>query len=73
MPAENPGNVFGVDVFFQGRPFGVGSPTEINFFQHNTIRLATGFEGDLTDNLSWDVSYVRAFNDSVQNLSLIHI
>ena len=67
VPAENPGNVFGVDVFFQGRPFGVGSPTEINFFQHNTVRLATGFEGDLTDNLSWDVSYVRAFNDSVQN------
>ncbi len=67
VPAENPGNVFGVDVFFQGRPFGVGSPTEINFFQHNTVRAALGLEGDLNDNLSWDISYVRAFNDSVQN------
>jgi len=67
VPANNPGNIFGEDVFFQGRPFGIGQPTEVNFFQHNTIRIALGLEGQFNDNLFWDVSYVRANNDSVQN------
>lgn len=67
VPESNPGNPFGADVFFQGRPFGVGSPNEINFFQHNTVRAAIGLEGEFGDDYSWDISYVRAVNDSVQN------
>jgi iron complex outermembrane recepter protein len=67
VPADNPGNVFGEDVFFQGRPFGIGQPTEVNFYQHNTVRAAIGAEGQLSDNMFWDVSYVHAVNDSVQN------
>jgi len=67
VPSNNPGNVFGEAVFFQGRPFGVGQPTEINFYQHNTVRAAIGAEGQFSDNLFWDMSYVHAANDSVQN------
>jgi len=67
VPADNPGNIFGEDVFFQGRPFGVGQPTELNFYQHNTLRVALGAQGELNDNLSWDASYVHGVNDSIQN------
>lgn len=67
LPAENPSNVFGADVFFQGRPFGTNQPTEVNFFLHNTVRAAVGLEGSFGNNLDWDVSYVTASNDSVQN------
>lgn len=67
VPAANPGNPFGEDVFFQGRPFGVGSPTEINFYEHNTYRVGLGADGQLTDNLFWDISYVTAANDAILN------
>ena len=67
VPAENPGNVFGEDVLFQGRPFGVGHPPEVNFYQHNTVRVAFGAEGAFANGLGWDVSYVRAANDALLN------
>ena len=67
VPAANPGNVFGEDVFFQGRPYGVGQPTEINYYQHSTARAAFGAEGQWSDSVSWDVSYVSAANDAVLN------
>ena len=67
VPATNPGNVFGEDVFFQGRPYGVGQPTEINYYQHSTARAAFGAEGQWSGNVSWDVSYVSAANDAVLN------
>ncbi len=67
VPANNPGNIFGEDVFFQGRPYGVGQPTEINFYKHSTIRLALGAEGEISDNLFWDVSYVKGINDALLN------
>ena len=67
VPAHNPGNVFGEDVFFQGRPYGVGQPTEINYYEHDTLRTAVGAQGDLAFGLSWDLSYMRAANDAVLN------
>ena len=67
VPADNPGNIFGEDVLFQGRPFGVGQPTEINYYQHNTVRVALGAEGEFASGLAWDVSYMRAVNDAVLN------
>ncbi len=67
VPANNPGNPFGELVNFQGRPFGVGQPEEVNFTDHLTTRFAFGFEGAITDSISWDFSVVRAANDSVQN------
>ena len=67
VPADNPGNVFGEDVLFQGRPFGVGHPPEVNYYQHNTVRIAFGAEGAFAGGLGWDVSYVRAANDALLN------
>ncbi len=67
IPANNPGNPFGVEVDFFSRPFGAGQPTEINLYDHSTTRFAFGFEGQFTDSLSWDASFVRAANDAVLN------
>ena len=67
IPANNPGNPFGVDVDFFSRPFGAGQPTEINLYDHTTTRFAAGLEGEFTDSLFWDLSFVRAANDAVQN------
>lgn len=67
VPASNPGNPFGEDVRFLGRPYGAGEPGELNFYQHNTLRVALGAEGRFSDNLFWDVSFVHGVNDSVQN------
>ena len=67
VPADNPGNIFGEDVFFQGRPFGVGQPTEINYYQHATVRVAVGIEGALANGTAWDVSFVQAATDAVLN------
>ena len=67
VPADNPGNVFGEDVLFQGRPFGVGQPTEINYYQHDTVRLAVGAEGEFAGGMAWDVSLVHGANDALLN------
>ena len=67
VPADNPGNVFGEDVLFQGRPFGVGQPTEINYYQHDTVRLAVGAEGEFASGMAWDVSLVHGANDALLN------
>ena len=67
IPAYHPGNPFGEDVFFQGRPYGYGQPPEVNYYEHDTARLAAGFEGRITDTASWNVSLVRAQNDTLQN------
>ncbi len=67
IPAYHPGNPFGEDVYFQGRPYGYGQPTEVNFYEHDTARLAAGFEGRFTNTSSWNVSLVRGQNDALQN------
>ena len=67
VPANNPGNVFGEDVLFQGRPYGVGHPPEVNYYQHNTVRVAFGAEGEFGAGHGWDVAYIRAANDALLN------
>jgi len=67
VPANNPGNTFGEAVFFQGRPFGFGHPPEINYYQHDTARLALGVDGRLSELTDWNVSLVHAVNDSLLN------
>ena len=67
VPANNPGNTFGEAVFFQGRPYGFGQPPEINYYQHDTARLALGIDGRLSDQTDWNVSLVHAVNDSLLN------
>ena len=68
VPADNPGNLFGEDVLFQGRPFGFGHPPEVNYYQHNTVRVAFGAEGRLAAGVDWDVAYIHAANDALLNL-----
>ena len=65
VPAEHPANIFGEDVVFQGRPFGVGHPPEVNYHQHHTLRVAFGAEGELAGGLHWDVDYIHAVNDAL--------
>ena len=67
IPAYHPGNPFGEDVYFQGRPYGYGQPPEVNYYEHDTARLAAGFEGRISDTSSWNISLVRAQNDTLQN------
>ena len=67
VPANNPGNTFGEAVFFQGRPFGFGHPPEINYYQHDTVRLALGVDGHFSDRTDWNVSLVHAVNDALLN------
>ena len=67
VPATHPANIFGEDVLFQGRPYGVGQPTEINYYRHHTVRVAFGAQGNWSDRTFWDVSLVRSANDAVLN------
>ena len=67
VPAYHPGNPYGEEVFFQGRPYGYGQPPEVNFYQHGTARLAAGFEDRISPAASWNVSLVHARNDALLN------
>ncbi len=67
VPANHPGNTFGEDVWFQGRPYGYGHPPEVNYYQHDTARIALGANGQLSNGISWDASLVRAVNDALLN------
>ena len=66
VPADHPANPFGEAVYFQGRPYGFGYAPEINYYQHDTHRLALGLEGD-AGSLAWDATYVWGANDAVLN------
>ncbi len=67
VPANHPGNTFGEDVWFQGRPYGYGHPPDVNYYQHDTARVALGASGRLSNGISWDTSLVRAVNDALLN------
>ena len=67
VPANHPGNTFGEDVWFQGRPYGYGHPPEVNYYQHDTARVALGASGQLANGISWDTSLLRAANDALLN------
>ena len=67
VPADHPGNPYGEDVYFQGRPYGFGHPPEINHYRHTTARFAFGVEGRFNGSTGWDVSVVHATNDALLN------
>ncbi|MYD98411.1 MAG: TonB-dependent receptor [Gammaproteobacteria bacterium] len=67
VSAGNPGNTFGEAVFFQGRPYGFGHPPEINYYHHDTSRLALGIEGRLSERTEWNAAVVHAVNDALLN------
>ncbi|KZN47100.1 TonB-dependent receptor plug domain-containing protein [Pseudoalteromonas luteoviolacea] len=65
--ASHPNNFYKEDIFFRGRPFGVGKPTEINFYSHQTTRVALGIDGAIGTDKFWQVSYVNAKNEAFLN------
>ncbi len=67
VPADHPGNPFGEDVWFQGRPYGYGQPREVNNYQHDTARFAVGLEGAFSAAASWEVAAVHAVNAALLN------
>ena len=73
VPAYHPANPYGEDVFFQGRPYGYAHPPEINYYEHETLRIAAGLTGELTDSASWNLSVVYGANDSVLNPRDVHV
>ena len=72
VPRYHPANPFGEDVFFQGRPYGYGHPPEINYYEHETLRIAAGVEGELADSTLWNVSVVYGANDALLNPRDVH-
>ena len=72
VPAYHPANPYGEDVFFQGRPYGYAHPPEINYYEHETLRIAAGLTGELTDSASWNLSVVYGANDAVLNPRDVH-
>ena len=67
VPAYHPGNRYGEDIWFQGRPYGYGQPPETNYYRHDTARVALGASGRLAIGMSWDTSMVHAVNDALLN------
>ncbi len=67
LPVDNPANTFGEDVFFLGRPYGNGQPTEKNFYDHSTFRFGIGIAGQISESIDWELSYVTAQNDAILN------
>ena len=67
VSADNPGNTFAEPVFFQGRPYGFGHPPEINYYRHDTSRLALGLDGRFSDRLEWSAAAVHAVTDALLN------
>ena len=65
--ASHPNNIYNEDIFFRGRPYGVGKPTETNFYDHTTTRFAFGGDGELTEGIYWQASFVAAANDAILN------
>ena len=66
IPAAHPGNPFRdidnnpVALRYIGRVYGVDEPSETNYFDSETRRMALIAEGDVTDHLSWEMSFLHA-------------
>ncbi len=69
IPAMHPGNPFRNDdgdpvaARYIGRVYGVSEPPETNDFKNETSRMALMAEGDATDRLSWEMSFLHARSD----------
>jgi len=63
IPAANPGNYFGQDVTWLGRPRGVSSGAARRSFDHETVRLDATLARDLTvANRVWDGAVTLAYS-----------
>ena len=65
VPGYHPGNPYGEDVWFQGRPYGFGQPPEVNYYEHETLRVALKVQHDFSQQTSLDFSLVHGVNDAL--------
>ena len=65
VPASNPGNPFGTDVNFFGRAIGNGGQVAPTENEMDTWRTAIELNGDLSNGWYWQVAYVGAKNEGV--------
>ncbi|MBI5382076.1 MAG: TonB-dependent receptor [Opitutae bacterium] len=75
IPANNPYNLFGVTLGI-GAPSGapsirnrleeLGNRSSVN--EANTFRVVTGFRGDITENLKWELTYLYSRNSATQRV-----
>ena len=72
VPADHPANPFSEDVLFQGRPYGFGHLPEINYYEHETVRVALGLEGRFSESVSWEMAFVHGANDALLNPRDVH-
>ncbi len=63
IPAANPGNYFGQDVIWNGRPRGVSAGAARRSFDHDTLRLDAGLSHDFTAfGRDWTADGVLAYS-----------
>lgn len=63
IPASNPGNIFGNDVLWLGRPLGLRSGNAFQRIENDTTRGVWGFKGGFGDT-SWDWDIAAVFSNS---------
>ena len=63
VPADHPGNVFGVPVNFFGRAIGNGGVASDNKFESDTWRVSTSLTGEMDNGWYWELGYTRASNE----------
>ncbi|PCI64247.1 MAG: TonB-dependent receptor [Kordiimonadales bacterium] len=68
VPASNPGNVFEAPVTFFGRVSGNGGVSSPGSFDSKTYRFVTEIDGPINDNWDYDLGFVYARNDFVQDI-----
>ena len=67
VPANNPGNVFEAPVQFFGRIIGNGGASSPGPFSSKTYRFVTEIDGPLNDNWDYDIGFIYAQNNFVQD------
>lgn len=69
VPADNPGNPFGVDATFAGRLLGNQSPDRIERAEIDAIHLVSGMRGAISDSWNYDVLAAYSREDSLLRTS----
>ena len=69
VPADNPGNPFGIPVTFAGRLLGNQSPDRVERAEIDSIHLVGGIRGGITDSWNYDVMAAYSREDSLLRTS----
>lgn len=69
VPANNPGNVFGVPALFLGRPLGADAPVNLVTHDSETWRVSGGVRGSVASRWDWDLSLGYSTNRHVVKIA----